>query len=103
MPPSLQSGFAVTLSLRGPHERRLGSSQNGLGACQWAACQHTVTPGTFDAPHEDERTDGRKGWQGDKKKRRYAQVKITHVPGEGNCGCNHYKVYYSLYNQDFHL
>lgn len=38
-----------------------------------------------------------------KKKRRYAQVKITHVPGEGNCGCNHYKVYYSLYNQDFHL
>lgn len=68
MLPSLQSGFAVTLSLRGPHERRLGSSQNGLGACQWAACQHTVRPGTFDAPHEDERTDGWKGWQGDKEK-----------------------------------
>lgn len=104
MLPSLQSGFAVTLSLRGAHEGRLGSSQNGLGACQWAACQHTVRPGTFDAPHEDERTDGRKAWQGDFfLKRRYAQVKITHVPGEGNCGCNHYKVYYSLYNQDFHL
>lgn len=56
---SLQSGFAVTLSLRGPHEGRLGSPQNGLGACQWAGCQHTVRPGTFDEPHE--RTDGRQG------------------------------------------
>lgn len=57
----LQSGFAVTLSLRGSHEGMLGSPQNGLGACQWAACQHTAQPGTFDVPHEDERTDGRKG------------------------------------------
>lgn len=30
-----------------------------------SACQHTVRPGTFDVPHEDERTDGRKGWKGD--------------------------------------
>lgn len=65
MPPSFQSGFAVTLSLRGPDEGRLSSSQNGLGACQWAACQHTVRPRTFDVPHEEERTDG---WEGDKKK-----------------------------------
>lgn len=58
---SLQSGFAVTLSLRGPHEGRLGSPQNGLGACQWAACQHTARLGTSDVLHEDERTDWRKG------------------------------------------
>lgn len=38
-PASLQSGFAVTLSLRGPHDGRLGSSLNGPGACQRAACQ----------------------------------------------------------------
>lgn len=56
---SLQSGFAVTLSLQGPHEGSLSSTQNGLGACQWAGCQHTVRPGTFDVPHK--RTDGRKG------------------------------------------
>lgn len=31
--------------------------QNGLGACQWAGCQHTVRLGTFDVPHE--RTEGR--------------------------------------------
>lgn len=70
MLPSLQSGFAVTLSIPGPHEGRLSSPQNGLGACQWAACQHTVRPGTFDVPHEDERTDGRKEWKGDTKKRK---------------------------------
>lgn len=64
MLPSLRSGFAVTLSLRGPHEGRLGSHRNGLGACQWAACQHTVRPGTFDVPHEDERTDGWKEGMG---------------------------------------
>lgn len=57
-----QSGFAVTLSLRGPREGRLGSPQNGLGACQWAACQHTARLGTFDVPHEDEKTDCRKTW-----------------------------------------
>lgn len=57
----LQSGFAVTLSLRGSREGMLGSPQNGPGACQWAACQHTAQPPTFDVPHEDERTDGRKG------------------------------------------
>lgn len=66
-----QSGFALTLSLRRPHDRRLGYPRNGLGACQWAACQHTARLRMFDVPHEGERTDGRKGrdgWTGDGKK-----------------------------------
>lgn len=83
MLPSLQSGFTVTLSLRGPHEGRLGSPQNGLGACQWAACQHRVRPETLDVSHENERTDGRKEWEGHKK-REVRTGKNTTLPGERN-------------------